>query len=67
MYWGRGKTEGTMNKTIICNALEKWFVANNLFDIEVKEVKIKEDKSKKDKKEKIEISDKEDGFISDED
>jgi hypothetical protein len=63
MYWGRGKTEGTMNKTIICNALEKWFVVNNLFDIEVKEDK----KVKKDKKDKVEIKDKEDGFISDED
>ena len=62
MYWGRGKTEGTMNKTIICNALEKWFVINNLFDIEVKD-----DKVKKDKKDKLEISEKEDGFISDDD
>lgn len=66
MYWGRGKTEGTMNKTIICNALEKWFIVNNLFDIEVKEDKVNVN-LKKDKKEKIEMSDKEDGFISDDD
>ena len=53
MYWGRNKTEGSMNKTIICNALEKWFIANDLFEIEVKDQKDQKDKKdKKDKKSK---------------
>jgi len=80
MYWGRSKTEGSMNKTIICNALEKWFITNNLFEIEIKEkdkvLKEKDKKSKvkigknkvkigKNKEKDVEVEDVEDKFDSD--